>query len=137
MTFGQSDGGGLWIEDRDVREGDVSDKVKWRQAGTGYWLPGRVVNTKEKFYEFDPFYKHGTEPWEGDRWCLTYHTTRNIVKAGKETKGYLKKCGFPLPSVNRVDASSERTRKPAKSIRKNIFNNAAKISVMMPSSASS
>ena len=131
VTFGQSDGGGLWIEDRDVREGDVPDEVKWRQAGTGHWLPGRVVNTKEKFYEFDPFYKHGTEPWEGDRWCLTYHTTRNIVKAGKETKGYLKKCGFPLPSVNRVDASSERTRKPAKSIRKNIFNNAAKISVMM------
>ena len=131
VSFGQSRGGGLWVEDRAVREDDLPKDIKWRQAGSGHWLPGRVVDTNEKFYEFDPFLKHGTEAWEGDRWCLTYHTTRNYQKAGGHLKDYLKKCGFPLPKMPKGSQEAEVNRKPGRTTRKAIFNNAAKIGVMM------
>ena len=130
-SFGQRRGGGLWVEDRAVREDDLPKGIKWRQAGSGHWLPGRVVDTNEKFYEFDPFLKHGTETWEGDRWCLTYHTTRNYPKIGGHLKDYLKKCGFPLPKMPKGSREAEVNRKPGRTTRKAIFNNAAKIGVMM------
>ena len=131
VSFGQKTGGGLWIEDRTVQEDQLPKGIKWRQAGGGHWLPGRVVDTCEQFYEFDPFHKHATEPWTGDRWCLTYHTTRNIVKAGSDLKNYLKKCGFPLPKGARTTTSTTSGKKPTPSTRKTIFNNAAKLAVLM------
>ncbi|CAE7197343.1 RE2 [Symbiodinium sp. CCMP2592] len=131
-SVGQDSGGGLWIEDRSVTENTLSGDVKWRRTSTGQWLPGRTYDTHHKFLEFDPFLKHATEPWTGSRWSVTYHTTRNLCKGGPEMLKFLKGCGFPLPRRQPLAASEERaTRKPRASTRRSIFNNAAKIGVMM------
>ena len=132
LSVGQSKGGGLWVEDKDISEGDIDNDVKWRRTGTGQWLPGRVQDTGGCFLEFDPFLKHATEPWEGTWWALTYHTTRNLYKAGDSMKKFLKQCGFPLPKKSHVAQEAEKvSAKPRASTRRNIFNNAARISVMM------
>ena len=132
VSVGQQQGGGLWLEDKTINEDTPKDGVKWRRTGRGHWLPGRVHDTHNQFYEFDPFLKHATEPWTGTRWSITYHTTRNIDKAGEELRKFLKKCGFPLPrkTFNRAVPEAAGT-KPRPSTRRAIFNNAAKIGVMM------
>ncbi|CAE7678552.1 RE2, partial [Symbiodinium sp. CCMP2456] len=127
ISVGQRSGGGLWIEDRSLDEDAPKDGIKWRKTGSGHWLPGRVHVTKNNFVEFDPFLKHATEPWEGTRWTLTYHTTRNIYKAGDEMRGFLKGVGFPLP---RKGSTGPRPNDVSKKPRMS-FNNAAKIGVMM------
>ena len=132
ISFGQAAGGELWLEDRELQEGQVDPNVKWRKAGTKQWTPGRLHRTKGEFSIFDPFLKHATEEWTGDRWCLTYHTTRGIVKAKRVTKDYLRGCGFPLPKVQASDTAPSGTR-PKKSTRKKLHNNAAKLSVMFAS----
>ncbi|CAE7255789.1 GIP, partial [Symbiodinium sp. CCMP2456] len=134
ISLGQRAGGEIWLEDRAVEEGDIGSDVKWRRAGTGHWLPGRIHDTNGKFYEFDPFLKHATEPWTGDRWSLTFHSTRNYPKVSLGMKSYLRNCGFPLPKTNgkgRFDVDEKQ--RPKRSTRKALFNNAARISVMMAS----
>ena len=131
-SVGQSGGGGLWLEDRSVTEATAQSEVKWRRTTTGQWLPGRIHDTHNKFLEFDPFLKHATEPWTGTRWSITYHTTRHLDKAGHELRKFLKGCPFPLPRKEALAAGETRTaRKPRASTRRNIFNNPAKIGVMM------
>ena len=81
ISLGQRAGGQLWLEDRTVSEGNIGSDIKWRRAGTGHWLPGRLHDTKGRFYEFDPFLKHATEPWTGNRWTLTFHSSRRCPSA--------------------------------------------------------
>ena len=132
VSFGQKKGGGLWIEDRSVtQERANSGNIQWRRDKNGRWLPGSVVDTKQKFLRFNPFLKHATEPWEGDRWCLVYHSTRNYAKIDDTLHAYLKKCCFPLPRRKRNAQVEPSQKKPNMSTRRSIFNNAAKISVMM------
>ncbi|CAE6964969.1 unnamed protein product [Symbiodinium sp. CCMP2456] len=134
MSLGQQSGGELWLEDRSVQEKEIGSDVKWRRAGTGHWLPGRLHDTNGKFYDFDPFLKHATEPWVGDRWMLTFHSTRNYPKASGGLRGYLKNCGFPLPkSDKKARFETADKQRPRRSTRKALFNNAARISVMMAS----
>ena len=131
VSFGQKKGGGLWVEDKNLTQEDANKPgTQWRRDKCGRWMPGKVLDTKEKFVTFNPFYKHATESWEGDRWCLVFHSTRNFVKIDDNLRKYLKNCGFPLPRRSRQQQSEAR-RKPTHSARKAIFNNAAKISVMM------
>ncbi|CAE7241098.1 RE2 [Symbiodinium sp. CCMP2592] len=132
VSLGQESGGGLWIENKEINEGNLeASTVKWRQDKTGRWMPGRVADNKEKFVTFDPFLKHATEPWVGGRWCLVYHSTRNYTKVNDVLHGYLKKCGFPLPRRNGAAPGDATRRKPCVSTRKKIFNNAAKVGVLM------
>ncbi|CAE7634004.1 RE2 [Symbiodinium sp. CCMP2592] len=132
VSFGQESGGGLWIENKEINEGNLeASTVKWRQDKAGRWMPGRVADNKEKFVTFDPFLKHATEPWVGGRWCLVYHSTRNYTKVNDVLHGYLKKCGFPLPRRNGAAPGDATRRKPCVSTRKKIFNNAAKVGVLM------
>ncbi|CAE7251257.1 RE2, partial [Symbiodinium sp. CCMP2456] len=132
ISVGQRSGGGLWIEDKNLEEDAPKDGIKWRKTRNGHWLPGRVHSTKNNFVEFDPFLKHAAEPWEGTRWTLTYHTTRNIYKAGDEMRKFLKGVGFPLPQKGTHGTRpSGVSKKPKMSTRRCIFNNAAKIGVMM------
>ncbi|CAE7541147.1 RE2 [Symbiodinium sp. CCMP2592] len=105
VNIGQKTGGGVWLEDKDLTEDNLSGGVKWRRTGTGQRLPGRVYDAHNKFFQFDPFLKHGSELWTGTRWCITYHTTRNLYKASTGMKKFLK--------------------------GRSIFNNAAKIGVML------
>ena len=132
ISLGQSSGGGLWLEDRELEEDAPKAGVKWRKTGNGQWLPGRVHNTKSEFLAFDPFLKHATEPWKGTRWSITFHTTRNLNKAGDELRKFLKNAGFPLPRKQADLAGGVADRKkPKMSTRRSLFNNAAKIGVMM------
>ncbi|CAE7449306.1 GIP, partial [Symbiodinium sp. KB8] len=131
VSFAQRKGGGLWVEDKDLSQEDANKPgTQWRKDKCGRWMPGKVLDTKEKFVTFNPFYKRATEAWEGDRWCLIFHSTRNFVKIDDNLRKYLKNCGFPLPRRPRRQQAEAR-RKPTHSARKAIFNNAAKISVMM------
>ena len=132
ISLGQTSGGGLWLEDRELEEDAPKVGVKWRKTGNGQWLPGRVHNTKNEFLAFDPFLKHATEPWKGTRWSITFHTTRNLNKAGDELRKFLKNVGFPLPRKQAGPAGEVTDRKkPKMSTRRSLFNNAAKIGVMM------
>ena len=132
ISVGQQSGGGLWLEDKSVTEDTLKNDVKWRRTATGQWLPGRVHDTKDRFFEFDPFLKHSTEQWTGTRWSVTYHTTRNIYKAGDEMRKILRRCGFPLPRKHAGgNDKSSSGGKPRASTRRTIFNNAAKIGVML------
>ena len=132
-SFGQTRGGGLWIENKDIAEDDANKPgVQWRKDKTGKWIPGKVVDTRGNFATFDPFLKHATEPWRGDRWCLVFHSTRNYVKIENDLHGYLKKCGFPLPRrAGQSATEGSKPKKPGASMRKSIFNNAAKVSILM------
>ncbi|OLQ00470.1 Copia protein [Symbiodinium microadriaticum] len=130
-SFGQTAGGELWLEDKQLCEGDakMTDLV-WRRGAGGAWLPGRLKDTFETFLSFDPHHNHASSPWQGDRWALTYHTTRGILKVGKECNSVLQRVGFPLPHLRGVRGTPS-TRRPKKSIRSAIANAAAKLTVMM------
>ncbi|CAE7900046.1 RE1, partial [Symbiodinium sp. KB8] len=100
VTFGQDAGGDIWMEE-DVDENQVHGKgIVWKRDRTGAWVPGRYYNDKEHFIDFNPFRRHASEEWTGDRWCLTYHTVRGVAKIGGELKKYLGRAGFPVPKVN-------------------------------------
>ena len=139
VSLGDGNGGRLWLEDKKIEELEAnSGKVEWKQNASGHWIPGRSLNTFQNFTTFDPFLKHMTGDWEGERWCLTFHTTRGIQKVGSELKRYLKNCGYPLPrlpnsQVRQADGQDEGPKRPQKSMRKQIFKNAAKLSVLMMS----
>ena len=108
-SLGQAAGGGLWIEDKNLTEDEVKEGVRWKRTATGQWFPGKVHETCGQFVRFDPFLKHSTEPWTGRRWAVTYHTTRNLYKAGHAMKKFLKGCGFlPLPRL-RTQARNNST----------------------------
>ncbi|CAE7261564.1 RE2 [Symbiodinium sp. CCMP2592] len=129
VTFGQRGGGDLWLEE-DIDEDTANNNgLVWRKDRPGNWVPGRYHSTKEKPMSFDPFLRHSTGAWDGDRWCLTYHTVRGIKEAGGEIKKFLRGCGFPLPKAPRESRGPRP--KPAKSERKNIMNGAGKLSVLM------
>ena len=118
-SVGQGSGGGLWLEDKDATEDSVKEGTRWRKTVTGQWLPGKVHDTHNKLIEFDPFLKHATEPWTGTRWSLTYHTTRNLDKAGKEMRKFLRKCSFPLPGKqNFAGRAADTGKKPRASTRR-------------------
>ncbi|CAE6967485.1 unnamed protein product [Symbiodinium sp. CCMP2592] len=106
-----------------------SSALVWRKDRPGNWVLGKFHSTKEKPLSFDPFLCHSTGAWDGDRWCLTYHTVRGIKEVGGEIKKYLRGCGLPLPRTPRETRGPRP--KPAKSERKNIMNAAGKLSVLM------
>ncbi|CAE7615546.1 GIP [Symbiodinium sp. CCMP2592] len=130
-SFGQSAGGDLWLEDKDIDEGSVQHgNFIWKRSRGGAWLPGRTRSTKEKFLAFNPHHHHCTCPWEGDRWSVTYHTTRGVIKASKVCCKVLNNVGYPLPKLRGV-RSSPSTRRPKKSIRNMLANTVGRLSVMM------
>ncbi|CAE7528745.1 Copia protein [Symbiodinium microadriaticum] len=130
-SFGQDSGGQVWLEDKRVSEEDAkkTDYV-WRRGAGGAWLPGRLKNTFETVLTFDPHHNHATCPWEGERWSMTFHTTRGILKANRECCNVLRRVGFPLPNLRGVQATPT-SRRPKKSTRAAIGNVAGKLSAMM------
>ena len=130
VTFGQEDGGGLWLE-VDVDEAQAQGKdISWKRDRSG-WIPGRFYNNKDIFVSFDPFKKHCSAPWAGTRWCLTYHTVRGITEVGSEIKKFLKGAGFPIAYHKHYKSQAAGAALPRKSVRNNIMNAAGKIGVLM------
>ena len=131
-SFGQSQGGGLWLEDRNINEQDTEKTgLVWKRGAGGAWLlPGRTHSTDEVFFSFDPHLNRATCPWSGDRWSMTFHTTRGITKVGKECCAALKRAGFLLPNLRGVRAAPV-TRRPKKSVRSALANTAGRLSIML------
>ncbi|CAE7307731.1 GIP [Symbiodinium sp. CCMP2592] len=130
-SFGQSAGGELWVEDKDINESDTQKAgLTWKRSSGGAWLPGRLQSTKEAFFSFDPHCYHSSCDWEGSRWSMTYHTTRGILKVGKDCCKVLRRFGYQLPRRREV-AEPPVSRRPKKSVRNNLANTAARLSVMM------
>ena len=96
-SFGEFYGGELWIQD----DGQEEDKdVVWRNG-----LPGTIVSTKERLVAFDSREPHATQPWRGERWCLTWYTSRAVLKTTIEERDELRALGFPMNSL----ANTRRT----------------------------
>ena len=132
VTFGQDHGGGLWLEAQNPTEEEVNQKnVAWKKDKTGAWIPGKYYETNEHFIAFDPFLKHASSTWQGDRWGLVFHTVRQHEEGSEHMKKFLKNCGFPIPRKPTTYASeSKRNNFPKKSKRNEIANTAGKLSVL-------
>ncbi|CAE6950397.1 GIP [Symbiodinium sp. CCMP2592] len=130
-SFGQTNGGELWLEDRDLQERDVGGAgVVWKRNPGGAWLPGRMTSTFENFVSFDPQHKHASGDWEGDRWIATFHTTRGILKANKDCTKILRRVGFPVPHLRGIPGEPT-SKRPRKSTRTTLANTAGKLSVLL------
>ena len=96
VTFGDFQGGQLWIADDDVdQSGKVRDTV-WKQDDRGNSLPGRLVDTREKPLVFSPHTPHATCEWQGARWCLSMYCARDIDQVDSDTWTALKRLSFPI-----------------------------------------
>ena len=98
VSFGQFDGGELWVAQP---EGGTHSPV-WKRDKHGKNHPGMLVSTRESPYELNPQILHATQPWRGERWCLSMYTTRNATQADEEVKKALKKLLFPLSRRGRL-----------------------------------
>ena len=96
VTFGDFQGGQLWIADDDVdQSGKVRDTV-WKQDDRGNSLPGRLVDTREKPLVFSPHTPHATCEWQGERWCLSMYCARDIDQVDSDAWTALKRLSFPI-----------------------------------------
>ena len=102
MTLGDFEGGGLWIHDPSLSEGDEG-AVK-RQLPDGSYGHGRIEQGKGKLVTFDPKTFHRVEPWKGDRWSVTAYVNRACHELQSEERERLSKLGFRLPSKASVPA---------------------------------
>ena len=133
FTVGGKDPGYAWIETKGLNETEAEDKrVKWKNINGRGWTPGHLHSTLNNVIHFDPFLKHATHEWDQDKWCVVYHTTKSAKDISPELKKYLRNLGFPV-GHSIVAGRNKDGAMPKKSTRKTIFNNAAKISVMLAS----
>ena len=102
MSMGDFQGGGLWIHDKDLREGD-GQAVK-RKLPDGNFAYGKILEEKGKLITFNPKSFHRVEPWKGDRWSITAYVNRACHKLQIEERERLSKLGFVLPSKASVPA---------------------------------
>ena len=133
-SFGQESGGDLWVHDKEIKEGDLEDgnnkgKIVWKKTGSGEWLPGTLVSTKEKFVEFDPHVKHHVSDTVGEAWQLAAYSPRGHDDLKGDTAKFLKNCGFPLPQ-GKKRARERRDGRPNKKQRNAITNTVGKLSVL-------
>ncbi|CAE7427315.1 GIP, partial [Symbiodinium pilosum] len=90
-SFGQEAGGELWVHDSSIKEADLQDnkngEIVWKQAGSGDWLPGRLVDAQEKFVEFDPLVKHQVLDSEvpQELWIPSSHQEERERESGQIT----------------------------------------------------
>ncbi|CAE7621529.1 GIP [Symbiodinium sp. CCMP2592] len=125
-TFGDFVGGELWVRDEHVGEGE---RVSRRDV-KGNLLHGRNVDTKDKVYEFDARGQHATQPWKGDRWCLTCFVTRGYRNIRQEDKDRLRAMKFPLRHA--LHEVKERNHlnydnRPKKSERRRLWRTAKRL----------
>ncbi|CAE7724502.1 GIP [Symbiodinium sp. CCMP2592] len=125
MSFGDFSGGELWIHDEDVRPEECVE----RRDPTGKVLRGRIVDTRWRPYFFDSKVKHATQPWSGDRWCLTCFTTRGFKEATTQQCDQLRALRFPLRKLQRLRAVLEKNR-PKKSSRRKLWQNVKRMAAL-------
>ena len=95
VTFGQFDGGQLWVAgSSDGRQGKAVKKV-----ADGKKLSGANVDTRHQPYFLNPKQKHATQAWTGTRWCLSCYTARSEPQMDDAMRDVLASLGFPLREV--------------------------------------
>ena len=95
MTFGDFQGGELWVATGEEQGVDDKSQVHWRRDKNGIRRPWILVDTREKPYDLDPKIEHATQPWKGERWCLSFYISRGVEHIDEKDRGNLKKLGFP------------------------------------------
>ena len=104
VSFGSGEGGGMWIQQPN---GGV-----WRRDRQGHEVEGRVLETHEQGWEFDPRLQHCTEPFRGERWFLAGFTARTFPEANKEEKRNLQGLGFPIPNKAQLKVARNQEHLP-------------------------
>ena len=94
MTFGDFSGGELWVAAQGEHE--AGSKITWTKDHKGTRRAGYLIDTYEKPYDLDPKVEHATRPWKGERWCLSFYSSRGAEGANQRCRRQLKKLGFPL-----------------------------------------
>ena len=98
VTFGQFDGGQLWVA------GDGGQEIghpakKWAK---GKKISGMNIDTRHQPFFLDPKLKHATQPWSGTRWCLSCYTARTAPLMDDTMRKSLASLGFPLQAVPKI-----------------------------------
>ena len=93
VTFGEFTGGQMWVHAPDDQ--DLTNAV-WKEDAQRGRLPGRLVSTFQKPLEFSPHVLHATQPWSGERWCLTVYTVRDTAQVDQDGWDALRRLKFPL-----------------------------------------
>ncbi|CAE7357013.1 GIP [Symbiodinium sp. CCMP2592] len=130
VTLGEFSEGGVWVE-RDCSDDPLHLPVEWRPGPDGDPLPGYLVSTKNHPYVLDPKRRHSTEPWTGERWCVSCFTGRAFPDTDARLRDGLRELRFPLRGLSHVlkqkDEIYARTTRPIKSTRKSLWKNAQRL----------
>ena len=95
VTFGDFRGGQLWVAASENQIMGDKSKIHWRKDRNGVRRPGILVDTHEKPYDLDPKTEHATQPWKGERWCLSIYISRGAEQISETDRSQLKKLDFP------------------------------------------
>ena len=95
VTFGDFQGGELWVADNGNQFMEDKSQVHWKRDRNGVRRPGILVDTREKPYDLDPKTEHATQPWKGERWCLSFYISRGAEHIDGKDHEHLKQLGFP------------------------------------------
>ena len=129
-SLGDFTGGSLWLEDPGVPGGQRAELYD----ETGHSYVGVSIDTKEKPFVFDPKRRHATEPWSGNRWCISCFSTRGIAHADQEERDELRGLGFPLRGLDNILTTKPSdyvpANRPAKSVRKGMWKAAKRLVAM-------
>ena len=129
-SLGDFTGGNLWLEDPGVPGGQRAELYD----ETGHSYVGVSIDTKEKPFVFDPKRRHATEPWSGNRWCISCFSTHGIAHADQEERDELRGLGFPLRGLDNILATKPSdyvpANRPAKSVRKGMWKAAKRLVAM-------
>eukprot|EP00439_Symbiodinium_sp_Y106_P077011 s874_g16.t1 len=130
VSLGSFSGGEVWVE-RDCNDDPLYLPVEWRPDRDGEPTPGYLVSTKGLPYVLDPKRRHSTEPWEGDRWCVSCFTGRAYPDTEARLRDGLRELRFPLRGLSRAISKSgetfARTPRPIKSTRRTLWRNAKRL----------
>ena len=132
-SFGQETGGELWVHDDRIKENEVETgkdgSIVWKRTGAGDWLPGRLIEAREKFVKFDPHVKHQALDAGDEGWRIVAYTPRGTEDIKPDLGKFLRNCGFPLPTKRR-GGGDQATGRPTKKQRNSITNVVGKLSVL-------
>ena len=89
-SFGDHQGGKLWIENPSVLDSEAVFQCGSRQVS----FKGGVFDSYDTPVPFDPSVKHCVLPYRGTRISITAYTSRGFPKMTNEEATQLKKLGF-------------------------------------------
>ena len=130
VSVGDFTGGHVWVE-RDNSDDPLHMPVVWRPDRNGDPVPGYTMSTQDAPHTLDPRRRHATEPWVGERWCISCYTGRAYPKTDARLRDGLRELRFPLRTLSyALDKDKDdyvRAPRPIKSTRRGLWRNAKRI----------